>query len=80
MIDFSYLGDPVEKKRAFYKRLETDYEFRMNQVDKKLRTVNALSGFDKYMRYKNTVIEHDINGEYVDTLEIGIYGEIKKYK
>ena len=42
----------------------------MNQVDKKLMTVNALSGFDKYMRYKNTVIEHDINGEYVDTLSL----------
>ena len=80
MIDFSYLGDPVEKKRAFYKRLETDFEFRMNQVDKKLMTMNALTGYDKYMRYKNQVIAHDINGEQEEVYEIGIYGELKKYK
>ena len=79
MIDFSYLGDPVEKKKAYYKRMETDFEFRMQQVDKKLKTVNALSGFDKFMRYQSRVIEHDITGAQVNVYEIGLYGDIKKY-
>ena len=61
MIDFSYLGDLNKKRKEFYKRCETDFEFRMNQVDKKLMTMNALTGYDKYMRYKNQVIAHDLS-------------------
>ena len=72
-------SEMLAKKKAFYNRMETDHEFRMQQVDKKLLTVNALSGFDKYMRYKGTVIEHNINGEHVDTFLIGLHGQIKKY-
>lgn len=77
--DNSNWTEMLEKKKAFYKRMEEDYEFRMAQVDKKLMTVNGLSGFDKYMRYKETVIEHDRSGAYVDTFLIGIHGQIKKY-
>ena len=80
MIDFSYLGDLAAKRKEFYKRCETDFEFRMNQVDKKLMTMNALTGYDKYVRYKNQVIAHDINGEQENVYEIGIYGELKQYK
>ena len=80
MIDFSYLGDLAAKRKAFYKRCETDFEFRMDQVDKKLMTMNALTGFDKYVRYKNQVIAHDINGQQEEVYEIGIYGELKQYK
>ena len=80
MIDFSYLGDLNKKRKEFYKRCETDFEFRMNQVDKKLMTMNALTGYDKYVRYKNQVIAHDINGEQENVYEIGIYGELKQYK
>ena len=80
MIDFSYLGYLAAKRKEFYKRCETDFEFRMNQVDKKLMTMNALTGYDKYVRYKNQVIAHDINGEQENVYEIGIYGELKQYK
>ena len=69
----------IKNKRAYYERMETDFEFRMNEIDKKLKTVNALTGFNKYMRYKATVIEHDVLGGYVDTFEIGLHGEVKKY-
>ena len=65
----------LEKKKAYYKRMETDFEFRMNQVDKKIQTMNALSGYDKYMRYQLTLIEHDITGQLVNEYMIGIYGQ-----
>ena len=67
--------DYLEKKKAYYKRMETDFEFRLKQVDKKIMTMNALSGFDKYMRYQLTLIEHDITGALVQEYNIGIYGQ-----
>ena len=70
----------VEKKKAYYKRMETDFDFRMQQVDKKIMTMNALSGYNKYVRYKTDLYEHDITGAHIETYIIGIYGECKKYK
>ena len=65
-----------EKKREFYKRMETDFDFRMEQVDKKLMTVNAFEPKTRYFRYKTTVHDTMLNIEY----EIGIYGQLTKYK
>ena len=70
--------DLLRKKKEFYKRMETDFEFRMQQVDKKLMTMNALdsSKNDRYFRYKTTVIDSMLNKEY----EIGLYGQLTEYK
>ena len=60
----------VLKKREFYKRMEEDLEFRLNQVDKKIRTLNALSGYDKYHRYQEEVYD-----DQAKTYIIGKTGE-----
>ena len=72
--------DYLEKKKQYYKRMENDIDFRLQQVDKKIMTMNALSGYDKYMRYQLTLIEHDITGQLVNEYMIGIYGECKLIK
>ena len=68
----------LEKKKAYYKRMEDDFDFRMEQVDKKLHTMNALSGgdYNRYVRYKTTIHDTLENVEY----EIGLKGEFKEYK
>lgn len=65
------------KKKAFYKRMETDFDFRMEQIDKKLLFLNSTYGATpRYVRYKTTVHDTVTNKEY----EIGIYGQLKEYK
>ena len=75
----------MAKRKAYYKRMEDDFEFRMEQVDKKLMTINALSGKDikgnnRYVRYKTTIIEHDGLGAEIATYEIGLRGEFTNKK
>ena len=79
-MSFNESGDwdkMMAKRKSFYERMENDWGFRMEQVDKKLMTVNALSGSNnRYIRYKSTVIDTLTNDEY----EIGIRGELKPYR
>ena len=65
----------MDRKRKMKHRLETDFEYRMSEVDKKLRLANAYAGDQRYVRYKTTVHDTYTNDEY----EIGIYGECKLY-
>ena len=66
----------LRKKKEFYKKMETDFDFRMKQVDNKLLTLNSFESKDRYFRYKTTVHDTMLNKEY----EIGMYGELKEYK
>ena len=64
------------KKKEFYERMKNDLEFRLEQVDKKLFTLNSFETKTRYFRYKTTVIDTMLNKEY----EIGLLGELKEYK
>ena len=66
--------DLLRKKKEFYKRMETDIDFRLEQVDKKLMTMNALESKDRYFRYQLTVHDTMLNDDYL----IGLYGQLSK--
>lgn len=66
--------DSVLKKREFYKRVENDIEFRLQQVDKKIMTMNAL-GSRYYTRYQMEVYD-DLGNTY----EIGKLGQLTQIK
>ena len=66
----------LARRKAMKLRLETDFDYRMSEVDKKLRLANAYAGSQRYVRYKTTVHDTYTNDEY----EIGIYGECKLYQ
>ena len=60
--------DLVLKKRDFYNRMKNDLEFRLQQVDKKIMTMNALSA-TYYTRYQMEV--YDDQGNTYDIGEVG---------
>ena len=60
--------DLVLKKRDFYNRMRNDIEFRLQQVDKKIMTMNALSA-TYYTRYQMEV--YDDQGNTYDIGEVG---------
>ena len=55
--DNSNWSEMLAKKKEFYQRMKEDLEFRLTQVDKKIRTLNALSGYAKYNRYQEEVYD-----------------------
>ena len=64
----------LAKKKAFYQRMRDDIDFRLKQVDKKLHTMNALSGEGRYVRYKLVIHDTITKQEYT----IGETGEFKE--
>ena len=61
--------DLVLKKREYYNRMKNDVDFRLQQADKKIMTMNAL-GSTYYTRYQMEVYDDKGN-----TYQIGDVGQ-----
>ena len=69
MMSSTPFTDMIEKKKAFYEKCRNDVDFRLQQVDKKIMTMNALSA-TYYTRYQMEVYDDKGN-----TYQIGDVGQ-----
>ena len=76
MIRFQYPNESdwdamMRRRRERLALMESDIDFRLHEVDMKIRLMNAYSGFQKYNRYQLEV--YDNEGNTYDIKENGVF-------